>query len=241
MTNFLERYRNGEHEQVWGEMLGYGDYIRQEPVFSDALAVARETMSRVRANIEQLHARLHEMGYQFRHPESAFVPAGSDARQHLDELEHLAGTLPLSLRTWYELIDTVDFTGSYPDHPEYFDLAPLPDPLVIDPLQDVLNNCRQWAAYHRQGEPLRNRIYCMPIAPDDYHKADIRGGPIYEIVMPTLAADALLLNCWHKTTFVDYLRISLRWGGFAGFEDPNSRPDDITSVITYLTEGLQPI
>jgi hypothetical protein len=43
MTTYLERYRNGEREQVWAELLALGAQVREEPLFSDALAIARET------------------------------------------------------------------------------------------------------------------------------------------------------------------------------------------------------
>lgn len=50
MPQFLERYLNGEYEQVWAELLELGAQIRDEPLYSDALAVARETMNRARKN-----------------------------------------------------------------------------------------------------------------------------------------------------------------------------------------------
>ncbi|MBD2003038.1 MULTISPECIES: hypothetical protein [Cyanophyceae] len=54
MTTFLERYKSGEYEQVWDELLARGSSIRNEPLLEDALAVARETMARTRTNIEIL-------------------------------------------------------------------------------------------------------------------------------------------------------------------------------------------
>jgi hypothetical protein len=65
MPTYLERYLNGEHEQVWNELIALGDQVRQEPHYSDALAVARETMQRSRRNIEKLYQRLQDLGYQF--------------------------------------------------------------------------------------------------------------------------------------------------------------------------------
>ncbi|GHO49163.1 hypothetical protein [Ktedonospora formicarum] len=62
---YLERYLNGEYEQVWDELLQMGADVRHESMYTDALAVARETMQRVRRNIEMLIERLPQRGYLF--------------------------------------------------------------------------------------------------------------------------------------------------------------------------------
>jgi hypothetical protein len=48
MANFLERYLEGQHVNVWDELVTLGDWIREEPIFSDAVAVADEIMRRGR-------------------------------------------------------------------------------------------------------------------------------------------------------------------------------------------------
>src|SRR5215472_15665414 len=65
MASFLSRYQRGEHEQVWTELLALGEQVREERLYLDALAVARETMRRVRYNIEMLIPRLKDIGYHF--------------------------------------------------------------------------------------------------------------------------------------------------------------------------------
>jgi hypothetical protein len=62
---YLERYKNGEHQQVWNELVFLGGEIRREDRYEDALEVARETMRRVRQNIEMLIERLLQIGYIF--------------------------------------------------------------------------------------------------------------------------------------------------------------------------------
>ncbi len=63
--SYLERYTNGEYEQVWDELFHLGMGIRHEDFYPDALAVARETMRRVRQNIELLINRLVQIGFIF--------------------------------------------------------------------------------------------------------------------------------------------------------------------------------
>jgi len=62
---YLERYNSGEYKLVWDELQALGPAVRQEPVYSDALAVARETMQRVRQDIEVLINRLVQIGFIF--------------------------------------------------------------------------------------------------------------------------------------------------------------------------------
>jgi hypothetical protein len=50
---------------VWDELVALGDGVREEPVFTNTVAVANETMRRVRKNVEILIPRLAAKGYQF--------------------------------------------------------------------------------------------------------------------------------------------------------------------------------
>ncbi len=62
---YLECYINGEYEPVWNELQALGPVVRQEHLYADALSVARETMRRVRRNIEELIQRLIDLGFVF--------------------------------------------------------------------------------------------------------------------------------------------------------------------------------
>jgi hypothetical protein len=65
MPAFLERYRSGEYVEVWDQLVALGEDVRRGPYYSDAVAVAAETMRRARHNVELLIARLEEAGYCF--------------------------------------------------------------------------------------------------------------------------------------------------------------------------------
>jgi hypothetical protein len=123
MPSFLERYRQGECEQVWAELLGLGGKVREQPLYADALSVAHETMSRARANIEMLVPRLNKLGYQFAHPEQVFVPADEDFRQRVAQVESRGGPLPLSLRVWCDVAGEVNFMGSHPKLSTYAQMS----------------------------------------------------------------------------------------------------------------------
>ncbi len=132
-TPYLERYKAGEHEQVWAELQALGAAVREEPLYTDAITVARETMRRARRNIKVLIPRLDAIGYQFgyawatsrglqeRHRPVAdwdgpFVPPPPDMSTRLRELQTRVGDLPLSVVAWFEEVGEVDFIGHPPRH-----------------------------------------------------------------------------------------------------------------------------
>jgi hypothetical protein len=129
MSTYLERYLASEREAVWAELMALGHGVREEPLFSDAQAVARETMRRARANVETLAARLAALGYRFasealgpNHP--PHVPPSPESLAGLRALEAEFGTLPMAIETWYEIVGAVDFIGVYPGLSAYDEVDP---------------------------------------------------------------------------------------------------------------------
>jgi hypothetical protein len=121
--SYLERYERGDCEEVWLELTALGPAIRQEPLYSDALAVARETMRRVRHNVELLVERLRTLEYRFacEHKGRSYPPlvlADAQSIVRLDAAEQMYGPLPFSVRMLYEVIEAVDFMG-YQSHLEH--------------------------------------------------------------------------------------------------------------------------
>jgi hypothetical protein len=249
MASFFERYQGGEHEQVWAELLALGDQVRAEPLYSDARAVARETMRRVRRNIEALIPRLESIGYKFgydwlqEHDQNfakgqppVFAAPNPNAQEHIAELERLVGVLPLSLHAWYGAVGAVNFVGAAP---EYWQVNAQADPLYIYPIQAALEEYTDWRESRREAEDEMDvRPNRVPIAPDYLHKYNISGGMWYNIVLPNAAVDAQLADEWHHTTFVNYLRICFRWAGLPGLERVPKPP---TKELAYLTKDLLPI
>jgi hypothetical protein len=246
VRSFLKRYMDGEHEQVWAELTALGDQVREESYYDDALAVAHETMRRVRYNIEALIPRLRQLGYDFgygwaidrgvmspeeaqemeRHEPVLSLPAW-DVGRSIEELERRAGTLPFSLRAFYEIVGGVTFIGSHPDGG-----SQRLDPIEVESAQVVLelDDWMQWSNDKQQDGSCE-----LLIAPDEYHKYRYSGGGSYAIPLLAPSADAPLRYEWHNTTFVNYLRICFRWGGLPGLERAETRPEHELAV---LREGL---
>lgn len=86
MATFLERYQAGEHVAVWDELMALGDGVRSEPHYTDALAVAAETMRRARRNVELIIQRLDAKGYRFRDT----VSSAEEKLSRLDVMDQMS-------------------------------------------------------------------------------------------------------------------------------------------------------
>jgi hypothetical protein len=233
MPSYLARYQAGAHEQVWAELVARGGAVRQEPLLDDARAVARATMERARENLGRLVARLHEIGYRFDSPDEIITPPGAGLIDPVAWLDHQGGPLPLSLRAWYEVVGAVDLMGHHPD----WDTRQA-DPLVVFPVELAAQEYQDWRRWRdEEGAAVAGR-FAITVAPDRLQKAGDAGHRAYQIGLPEITADALLLAEWHETTFVAYLRACFRWGGFPGLARVADPP---RAHLAYLTRDLLPL
>lgn len=225
--NFLERYLNGEYEQVWRDLQNLGASVRDEPNYSQAKEVAIETMRRVRRNCERIISRLQTLGYVFgtfpdgtsRHysVEPLTLPS-SKMQADCDELESEAGTLPLSLTTFWNEVGAIDLVGMHPSWPDGL------DPLVVDPPEGALSFLFD-----------EDDGIFVGLAPDDLHKDNTSGGDPYGLELPNPSADFLLMYERHNMLFVPYLRFAiLNWGGFPGLEGRNIEFKHLDSLVADL-------
>ena len=223
-----DRYQAGAHRDAWRALVALGAAVREDAHAADALAVANETMRRVSANVRTLVERLTGMGYTFAAGPAAsggpHVPPAAGAREAVASFEKEFGTLPLSLRTFYEVVGEVNLIGRHPTlDPQGNRVAP--DPMVVYGLDEGL------VEFDEDETPC-----AVTIAPDDLHKANTSGGDPYEIAIPDPRADAELLNERHGLFFVDYLRLCFRFGGFPGYDGAAELPAEIATLSQGLLE-----
>lgn len=172
------------------------------------------------------------------------TPNNSTAKR-LSALEEEIGILPLSLRAFYVVVEGVNLVGSLPEwqalrpdgidnpvefarnHPQFdwrhYSLDRGLDPLFVwslDAQIEMLAGIKTQVV--ESGEQLTP--YPLNLAPDYLSKYGIGGDGPYTIVTPCSTADALVQGEWHTTTFVDYLRICLRWAGMPGLQRADSPP-----------------
>ena len=263
MVTFSERYQQGKCEEVWYEMMEFGDNIREEPYYTDSLHVARETMRRVRRNIEIIIPRLEAIGYLFGYdwaqpfeaedvkaapPRLGMPSANIQAR--LAELEQTGAIFPLSVRAFYEIVGAVNFVGIKTADVDRFefgndaiaeedieDLAELIDP-ELNPLyiKELDRNFtpQQFQRWRQEEEAP----YTLEITQDAESKYFLAEPSDYVIEIPCLHADAQMLGeQGYDLTFVEYLRHNIRYGGLPGLPKVPALGE---KALDYVTRELLP-
>ena len=174
---------------------------------------------------------------------NVFSPPSQEETARLRDLENKGMFLPLSLRGWFEEVGDVNLSGAHPSlcfwEDENFP-GIYADPLMVS-LDHFMFELEGWLEEREAGEDPE------PIAPviglDAQLKARLAIADDllddgYTIELPDTTADAPFAGEPHRTSFVNYLRIAFRWGGFPGWERQPKRPE---KELKFLTEGLLPI
>lgn len=205
--------------------------ILRSPEYQEEL-VARAEQTR-QATIQSLDGARPRTKPPLKDP-AVWSQPGKNTAKDLDQLEKLAGPLPMSLRAWYEEVGGVSLLGWHsllspnPDEP-HSDVSP--DPLMIEPLKTV---ARQLA---EEESDERGYVY---LAPDDVTKAGSGGAGPYGMRVPDASADGLfaIVGSRKGPSFINYLRGAFKWGGFPGWEGRKGSP---AKLISELAEGLLPL
>ena len=234
----LKRYQNGEQEAVWRDLVALGPEVRNTPYKEAAWAVAQETMRRAAHNVKLLVERLRQLDYSFHSEETyGLSPTTKKHRKLLSTCDGRHLWIPLSLRVFGEEVGQVHLLGSHPA------LSPRDDngePLLTDPLGfeywPLASLLEDWNP--EDGEPLSWLISADPIGKAWILMNDLPEDHYYTVQLPNAGADAVLQGEPHKITFVEYLRLSFRWGGFPGWEKYKKRPE---KELAFLREGLLPL
>lgn len=245
---FFERYKAGEREEVWAEMVAVGPAVRQQPLYTEALMVAQEMMIRARQNISLLIERLHILDYQFISPQSIWYQSSPYLRNQIDQLEQQYGVLPIVLRAWYDEIGIVSFAGSHPKLNHFYrgyqigNTEPYGDALEIEYHNDDL-----WSFYGQESDQgTLPPLFSFGFASDIDTKAGYSGGGDgYRIVIPAPGFDTPILYYrephWMGTMIVPYLRTCFEWGGFPGLRHNPQAAAAAKDELAFLTKDLLPI
>jgi hypothetical protein len=258
MDSFFRRYMQGDYQNVYNEIIALGEQIFSFPSLQDdTIEVTKEIMRRARFNLESiLIPRLHTLGYRFGdgledypdnlpseelaliqrdHP--VFLPPVPTTAMWLEELDQMTGGLPLSLRYWYEEVGQVNLIGSFPssliqcerEFQDYKGGYPL-DPLSINSLEEV-----RALVEHQKSEAVWEEEPVIPLSLDGDFKFGYSGSGEYGIMVPCRAMDGDLLLEPHATTFINYLRLCIRRGGFPGLGEYCTLQEE---AFVYLTKDL---
>jgi hypothetical protein len=194
-----------------------------------------EQIDSIGGRLQILRQRLDEEGFQFDNEDEVLPGPDDDTDEIIEEIENEAGVIPVSLKLFWQRVGSVNFCGGHPDWQLDPDCEPegYTDPIFVYPPSVALEELESFLS--DKEERLRCSFpYLVPIAPDFKHKADVSGGMWYNISVPAVADDPPLNAEWHKTTFLNYLEIALKWAGFPGLE----RLPKHTWPIAKLVEGF---
>lgn len=265
--SLVERYREGEHEQVWRELdfallpikeqfeLGFGALPSQEEIH-DAITL---TFERVARNVDRLVSRLRDMGYQFaceaeakspRPPRRPALAAANLARtntlERFDDLEVTgSGPFPIALSLFAELVGSVDFRQQLTDDQLDKPLDPILktlgdwDPLEVD--FDFL----QYEIGEEEAElhPLpEGGLALQPAFAGSFeHKGNISGAWNPNLRLPSYRVDPMVFAEGIALPFTTYLRRTFARGGFFGTPRPFFRARSFGEASGYyLSENKWP-
>ncbi|MEP7330820.1 MAG: hypothetical protein ABI692_01895 [Terracoccus sp.] len=222
---WLERYRDGQREQVWHELRQCGQGVREPGLDAEAQSVCDEMARRARHNIDVVVARLHDQGYRFhtndeaQEPVQALRPPGNEAIALVPWMEETLGEIPMVVSSWLRLVGDVWLVGTHPLWPQSAAADPLvvelegsryPDASVRDYYEGELDAWQDWSA----DDPDAGG-FVLPVAPDRLHKANVSGGASYGFRIPDATAEGLFIG-EVAMPFVSYLNWVFRRGGFPG-------------------------
>ncbi len=109
LQQIMDEYLSGSHSTAWAKLAGVHlsqiDAGGAECVYRFVRGVIRN----IAEDIYALHDRLTHAGFAFDAKENAIVPAGNGTLRALDRVEEEIGAVPLILRCFFEVFDSVNF------------------------------------------------------------------------------------------------------------------------------------
>lgn len=233
---WAERYRAGDCELVWDEIVELGEAVYAEPHRSQVEPVLAEMMRRVRQNLKTLISRLEAEKFQFTY-EYVWEEPQADSLSMLEQLEQTFGPLPRVLKAWYEQIGAVCLIGRHPklcpqSEDPFADDVKLADPFMIQRLAEAEEAFLDW-------KTTSQPTFDLDLSMGAEAKALIgEGGGGVSASLPARGADCNLDTDQGRISFVEHLRLVFRWGGFPGWADESRPPKQL---LAKLTRDLLPI
>ncbi len=202
---------------------------------SDVTVYARQMMRKAGDAFKRIIEQLDQQNYRFANPNGPISAPEYHIVDRINEFRNRQIFVSVALEAWLCEIGTIDLTGSHPDWSRsgynFGDDKPMSEVIMTDAFVcevtvdylDYLYN--EWLSLdeHRR-IPIR-----IDFSPDHLHKANVSGGPPYQLSAHAPAIDALVLNERHGLSFVSMVRLALCWRGFPGFEQ--IRDEGIWSTI----------
>ena len=228
--------------QIPAGMGRHAEHARDQLVKLSGMMKGLEKQQAERAGLQAEEARKKTESSDHLTDSSVLSPLSDEEIADIQKFEKKGMVIPLSLRAWIEEVGDVNLAGAHPAL-SFWEDENFPrvyaDPLMVC-LDHFMFEIEGWLEACEEGD-----IDAMApvLSWDAAAKArlaieDEQLDNGYCMELPNAAADAALNGERHKTTFVNYLRIAFRWGGFPGWEQHEKRPE---RELKILTEELLPI
>lgn len=244
--DYLSRYLNGEHKEVWNEIRTFGSL--SEDACAEVKEVADEVMQRVKQNVVLLGGRLESLGWVPFSGQFAGVDDGQQHRKISEKLDgSIVGPLPPVLVSFWETIQQVDFVWNYRQSPAPKICSEVDlrfeefDPLCINGANtSMLDELNDWREENQNRRAELQDPFFLSLAPDRLHKMDVSGGGPYGIELPFSGAEPRFDMFRKKPFLIDYLRQSLYFGGFAGLQHEQLSVPAVEAFLVFLTSDFVP-
>ncbi len=230
--SFIERYNNGETVEVYQDIYNLGENAFNAAYLNDVTEVLNETFRRVKFNLGIIHKALLDMDYKLRtefsyHSQAPLTEPLKNCEKMLKKLDKTVkpfGYVPLSLKTFYRIVGSCNFTWDYENYEElHWEYA---DPLEIIALDDIFDEeWQEMMEEMREEEGEESPVY-LDFSGDYYHKDNVSGGAPYAIeITEKPSIDSRVLFDDVETTFINYLRLSFDNCGFMKITYPEHNND----------------
>ncbi|MBX7059642.1 MAG: SMI1/KNR4 family protein [Leptospirales bacterium] len=167
-------------------------------------------MEDIIVKLSGLVKNLEQAGYQF----VSATPVRMATNQTADSIAELEKHFPLpqELRDFYRRLDSIDFSGT---PPQAWGGCEYPDPLMIDSPESALAELSDYLA-DTESYLEAYEVFRFPVSPDYYHKANVSGGPFYNIALSEDGPYTVTNTPYGDLALLDYLSFAIRWAGFPG-------------------------
>ena len=218
------KYIDGETELAYKELLKLEDRINDSNVMYEIDKVLTEIFSRVEYNSEIIFKELKKINYCFwgnsalntlwpiRKPR----PNSEKLLKTLEVKVKQFGYLPLSLKYFYRIVGSLNFTWNYQENEsiKWEGSDPL-QVIAIDDIIEIVTEIHWEAEMNEYLKDKEHKTAFLEISGDYLHKDNISGGPQYSLVITkNPSIDSLMLNMPEKIGLIDYLRICFENCGF---------------------------
>jgi hypothetical protein len=149
----------------------------------------------------------------------------ADSARWVKEFNRHGLHLPIAFQAWIEEVGSVNLSGQDPSWPAVSVIetndrdSVLADPLQVEyDLEYFASELQQWHLECDEDGKQRVGPFVISFSADDLHKADISGGPPYALDASRPQVDPVVLYERHCLRFLPYVLMSLKYGGFIGFD-----------------------